>query len=457
MKFWIKTLGCKVNQVESAFMQEQLLERGLEPAESEEFADVLVLNSCAVTEKAYQESKKIIQTWQKKHPRLIVLTGCSAVIYREYFERLAERQGASKILILNQDQKYELVKFLSLNGKSFVGVEDTWVNNESCQPMILKNFWSHSRAFVKIQDGCSSRCSYCIVPLARGPSRSLPEELILTQISLFLEKGYEEIVLTGIHLGKWGEDLNPKRKLTDLLWKIEEIMEKYRKPLNLRLSSLEIKEIDEDFFTYAKVSKFLCPHFHLPLQSGSDVILKNMNRNYRAKDYMETLMRFYCEFPLATLGADVIVGFPGEGKKEFWETYELIEKSPLNWLHIFSFSPRPGTPAERLAPRVSQREIKERVKILKELFTKKRDSFLRKNINTVRKAILEEEKKDFIKGLTDNYISFYIPKKELPSFKKGQLLKVRLLEFRDGFILAKPEEDEKVMKAGGSGKEEGCS
>lgn len=434
--FYIKTLGCKVNQVESAYIAERLEASGLVPAKNEDSAEILILNSCAVTERACTEAKKIIGTWAKLGAKKIILTGCAGQVFPEKYENLAEKLNIKNFLILGQNEKFELERYLTTQDESpkkiISSVSDT------CFPLILRKFLNHSRAFVKIQDGCSSFCSYCIVPYARGKSRSLPEEHILNQVRIFIEQGYEEIVITGIHIGLWGEDFEKKRKLVDLLIKIEDLISNYKREFNIRLSSLEVNEIDEEFIDYAKTSRFLCPHFHIPLQSGSNTILEKMNRKYLAEEYLEKIARLYELFPEATFGADVIVGFPGEGEREFRETYELIEKSPINWLHVFPYSDRPGTPSEKLEPKVGPEIKRERVHLLRELHRKKRENFLRGQMGSVRKTILEEERETHVKGLTDNYIQVLIPKSCLSYFLRGKLIRQKLIRVEDLTVLAVP-------------------
>ncbi|MFN3567524.1 MAG: tRNA (N(6)-L-threonylcarbamoyladenosine(37)-C(2))-methylthiotransferase MtaB [Caldimicrobium sp.] len=437
MKFLIKTLGCKVNQVESAFIMEQLTNKGFKHAEGEETADILILNSCAVTERAYKETLKILRNWEAKRPKAIIVTGCSAQIYGEKLKEFAKHLEVENFFILGHEQKFSLENYLrGITDKEDNKFIETISKFDKCFPFLIKEFYGHSRAFVKIQDGCSNFCSYCIVPYARGPSRSIPEEHVIKQIEIFLKQGYEEIVLTGIHLGAYGADFKPPKKLVHLLFHIEELFSKLGKPLNLRLSSLEVNEIDDDFISFAKESKYLCHHFHIPLQSGSNKILKMMNRKYISEEYLEKVNLLASLFPKATFGADVIVGFPGEGEKEFRETYEVIEKSPLNWLHLFPFSPRPGTVAEKLEPKISEKVIKERIKLLKELFETKRKKFLEKNIGEERRTILEEEVGEMFKGLTDNYIFVYFKKEEGFPFRKGKLVYAKLLELRNGLVLA---------------------
>ncbi len=427
MKFIIKTLGCKVNQVESAYIFERLKEHGFQPVKREEEAEIFIINSCAVTESAFKEAKKILKGISKYHPKVVIFTGCSAKIYVEEIKALASSLKIPHFLILGQKEKFEPEKFLEILENLPPIFEKIESDLNYCYPILLKEFHGHSRAFVKIQDGCSSFCSYCIVPYTRGPSRSLPEEHILKQIEIYLTQGYTEIVLTGIHLGMWGEDLKPKKKLTDLLFKIEEFLEKWERPLHLGLSSLEVNEIDEDFLSFVKGSAFLCPHFHLPLQSGSNEILRKMNRKYTKEEYLEKLNLLYQISPEATFGADVLCGFPGEDDKAFLETCEVIEKSPLNWLHVFPFSPRPGTPAEKMDNQVPKEKIKERVHHLLEIHKKKRKAFILKNLGSIRTAVIEKIEEKKIYGLTNNYISVVLTAENLEISPK-KIVKVKLKE-----------------------------
>ena len=376
--FFIKTLGCKVNQVESACLHERLSELGFVPT-SEESAEVFILNSCAVTEKAVSETKKVVRSWIKRKPKLIVLTGCAVVSNKEDFLKLSEEFDFKNLLLLGQRAKLNpshIVAYL----KAPVNSLPRFLENEEELLPVLKNFYNRSRAFLKIQDGCSSFCSYCIVPYTRGPSRSYPLSQILEQARLFIEQGYREIVITGIHIGMWGKDLSPRSSLARLLEKLEEEVEQANAKVLLRLSSVEVTEFDEDFFAYLKSSKHICPHFHVPLQSGSNRILKLMNRHYTREEYVQKLEHLKELFPYATFGADVIVGFPTETEEDFAQTFEVVEKSPLNWLHVFPYSPRPGTPAEKLKERVPETVVKHRSNMLRRLIEKKREDFYRELI-----------------------------------------------------------------------------
>ena len=436
-KVFVKTLGCKVNQVESAYILERLMEAGFSPS-SEETSEILILNSCVVTSKAEAETKKIIKKWLKKNPKVIVLTGCYAQKFNKEAKDLFKSSNHTLFFILGQKEKLRIPEILkeTIDKKEEISmpvlqVEDI-CEGEPCTPLILTSFYGHSRAFIKIQDGCDDFCSYCLVPYTRGHPRSVPLEFILKQIEIFIEKGYQEFLLTGIHLGKWGVDFRPPQKLTYLLREIENFLSTFNRKFIVRLSSLEVNEIDEAFLDFLKTSQFIAPHFHLPLQSGSNKILKLMNRHYSREKYLETLEKLYQLFPYATFGADVIVGFPGEEEKDFWDTYELIKNSPLNWLHIFPYSERPGTLAQKLTPKVPPKEIEKRKKLLMELITEKRELFLERELGNIRKALLEnfDEKKQMWKALSENYITTYINLKNTQNEEelKGKLIEVKFLK-----------------------------
>ncbi len=430
-KFFVKTLGCKVNQVESAFIIESLKREGFEFV-SEDFAQIFILNSCIVTARAQSECKKILKKWHKKNPELIFLTGCYAQRFPEEAIFWAKNQNISKLILLGQQEKLNISDILKtiLEKSDSLRTPVLMVGNLSgvkkFRSFFLHEFFGHSRAFVKIQDGCDNYCSYCIVPYCRGAPRSAPLDVVLKQVEIFVNQGYKEIVLTGIHIGKWGKDLDPPARLVDLLIELEKFLSSLGKHFILRLSSLEVNEIDQDFLDFAKNSKFLAPHFHIPLQSGSNKVLKFMNRHYTREFYLDILNKLYKIFPHATFGADVIVGFPGEEEKDFEDTYQLIEESPLNWLHIFPFSSRPGTKAENLPDKVHSEEIKKRCQILKSLILKKREKFLKKELGTIRKVVLEkfDPQREMYKGLSENYIGVFFKLQKSDINLKGKIFKV---------------------------------
>jgi threonylcarbamoyladenosine tRNA methylthiotransferase MtaB len=433
--FFIKTLGCKVNQVESACLHDRLSELGFIPT-SEDSAEVFILNSCAVTEKAVSETKKVLRSWIKRKPKLIVLTGCAVVSNKEDFLRLSERYDFKNLLLLGQRAKLNPSHIVAYLEAPVEGLPRFLEDEEERLP-VLKNFYNRSRAFLKIQDGCSSFCSYCIVPYTRGPSRSYPPSQVLEQARLFIEQGYREIVITGIHIGMWGKDLTQRSSLARLLEKLEEEIERANAKVLLRLSSVEVTEFDDDLFAYLKNSKHICPHFHVPLQSGSNRILKLMNRHYTKEEYIQKLEQLKELFPYATFGADVIVGFPTETEEDFAQTFEVIEKSPLNWLHVFPYSPRPGTPAEKIKERVPETVVKHRSNMLRRLIEKKREDFYQELIGKSFYAIVEKAEKGQTTVLTENYVHALLEdsfNKEL--FSQGELIKVKVSKLEGGRVFA---------------------
>jgi threonylcarbamoyladenosine tRNA methylthiotransferase MtaB len=433
--FFIKTLGCKVNQVESACLHERLSELGFVPT-SEDSAEVLILNSCAVTEKAVSEAKKVVRSWIKRKPKLIVLTGCAVVSNKEDFLRLSEQFDFKNLLLLGQRAKLNPSHIVAYLEPSVNGLPKFLEDEEEGLP-VLKNFYNRSRAFLKIQDGCSSFCSYCIVPYTRGPSRSYPLSQVLEQARLFIEQGYREIVITGIHIGMWGKDLSPRSSLARLLEKLEEEVEQAYAKVLLRLSSVEVTEFDEDLFAYLKGSKHICPHFHVPLQSGSNRILKLMNRHYTREEYIEKLEQLKELFPYATFGADVIVGFPTETEEDFAQTFEVVEKSPLNWLHVFPYSPRPGTPAEKIKERVPETVVKHRSNMLRRLIEKKREDFYRELIGKSFYAILEKVEEGQTTVLTENYVHALLNDGFTNTcLTQGELIKVKISRVEGGRVIA---------------------
>ena len=433
--FFIKTLGCKVNQVESACLHERLSELGFVPT-SEESAEVLILNSCAVTEKAVSETKKVVRSWIKRKPKLIVLTGCAVISNREDFLRLSERFDFKNLLLLGQRAKLNPNHITAYLEAPVNGLPRFLEDEEEGLP-VLKNFYNRSRAFLKIQDGCSSFCSYCIVPYTRGPSRSYPLSQVLEQTRLFIKQGYREIVITGIHIGMWGKDLSPRSSLARLLEKLEEEIEQANAKVLLRLSSVEVTEFDEDLFAYLKGSRHICPHFHVPLQSGSNRILKLMNRHYTREEYIEKLEQLKELFPYATFGADVIVGFPTETEEDFAQTFEVVEKSPLNWLHVFPYSPRPGTPAEKIKERVPETVVKHRSNILRRLIEKKREDFYRELIRKSFYAIVEKVEEGQTIVLTENYVHALLKEGFTNRcLTQGELIKVKISQVEGGRVFA---------------------
>jgi len=395
----ITTLGCKVNQFESASFITGFKERGLAVVDFSQRADIYVINSCAVTGKAGAQSRQMIRRALRLNPQArIVATGCYSQVAHDEIRALADHP----ILVVGNSQKHRLVAIALEEGEpegDYLG--DIAARQEICD-LPVRESGGRTRAYVKIQDGCDNFCSYCIVPYARGRVRSLPPKRVMAQLDAFRKAGYRELVLTGIHVGCYGRDLRPRTDLTALVREIAERDDGMR----YRISSLEPGELSPEMLAVLGASPKFMPHFHLPLQSGDDSILKRMNRHYQVRGFRETVGRITKVMPQAAIGLDVVVGFPGEDEAAFANTYRLIEELPISYLHVFPFSRRPGTKAWDMDGQV-EKEIKdERAARLRALGQKKRLRFYQSHIGEVRTVLAERfvEGSSTMKGFTDNYI-----------------------------------------------------
>ncbi len=290
-----------------------------------------------------------------------------------------------------------------------------------------------ARAFLKVQDGCDACCSYCVVPQLRGSSRSLPPAGVRMQVERFLEQGYQEVVLTGIHLGQWGRDLAPRQDLEALLtW-----LHQGPLPCRVRLSSLEPREWSEPLIAHLTRWEWICPHFHIPLQSGDADILEQMRRPYTPRQYAELIMELRRLFPQAALGADVMAGFPGETEQQFANTCRLIGQLPLTYLHAFPFSPRPGTHAAAMPGRIPSQELKRRVHVLQELGRQKKHAFQAALLGQCVEVLAEAEiDEGWWRGTSENYLRVIFPASGV--FQQGLMVMVRLLEITEKGLLGKP-------------------
>lgn len=424
--FSVLTLGCKVNQVEGAHLEEGLERMGGRRVPPSEAPRLVVVNTCAVTGKAAYEGRKILRRVLSGSPELVVVTGCYAQVFPE--EVLSAAEGP--VAVLGHAEKFRLTEILEQYGPGALRREILVSPPEklrTAHPAPISRFPGHARAFLRVQDGCSQGCAYCIVPLSRGPSRSVPEEEILKQARVFAEAGYREIVITGIHLGFWGRDLTPPRDLVHLLRRLEGVGS-----FRIRLSSLEVTEITPELLNWAAASPRFAPHFHLPLQSGDDEVLRAMGRPYTAGFYREVLAELFRLFPRAAFGADVLVGFPGESEEAFRRTYRLIEESPLTYLHVFPYSPRPGTRAYTL-PRVPPEEVARRARALRELAVRKKKVFYQAQVGRVLRVLVEEKDPEtgLLRGLSENYVPVYLEGRES---LRGEILPVRVVRVIDSRV-----------------------
>ena len=406
MKFSIKSLGCKINQFDAGALRDRLAEGGLFEAGSGEQADVSVIFTCTVTKKSDYQCRQEIRRLIKDKPEggTVVVTGCYAQTAADEIKAIP---GVD--IVVGNDKKDRLPEMLLKAKDVFLPSPSHGRGAGGEGDFSAQAIGGRSRAFLKVQEGCESFCSYCIVPYARGKSRSAVQKDVLAQADRLIAQGYHEIVLTGVHMGSYGSDLaDNKIKLSGL---VKALLE--RPGLGrLRLSSIEPMEIDEGLFELFGHEK-LCRHFHIPLQSGEAGVLASMGRGYTPGQYFGLADRIYQKVPDACIGADVIVGYPAEDKASFEETYRRIEESPLNHLHVFSYSPRKGTKAYAFGDPVHGDEKKERSLRLRELAGEKNLAFRERFIGHTMTVVAEEKDGGF-SGLTDNYIRVAFEGKGFP-------------------------------------------
>ena len=395
----ITTLGCKINQFESAAMTEALAQDGYSMVPFSETADVYVINSCTVTAKTDAESRRLIRRATRLNPAArVVVTGCYAQMAGD---ELLKLPGVN--LILGNSEKKDIVGFLKGLGDQPKAVVTDISKERSGAATPLESFAEHTRAFLQVQNGCDARCAYCIVPFARGASRSVAPQEALDGMASFAAKGFKEIVLTGIHLGGYGLDLTPPTDLLGLLSRAEERALVTR----LRIGSVEPTEVSQELVRFMATSRMVCPHLHLPLQSGSDGVLARMNRGYTTELFRGVVDSLVQAMPDICLGTDVIAGFPGETDEEFNETYRFIESLPLAYLHVFPFSQRPGTPAATMTPQLHPRVIKERAEALRTLSEKKKCDYAAGFVGRELQVLVQKDEEGR-KGLSRNYLPVLI-------------------------------------------------
>jgi len=396
----ISTLGCKVNQYESAGIVEMLDRNIFMPVPFNTEADCYIINTCTVTGRTEYQSRNLIRRAIRKNPAAcIIVTGCYAQVAPHDLARIP---GVT--LIAGNAEKDHIPRLMEHLAKG----DPQLIVGDICEAREFSGlkpskFAGHTRAFLKIQDGCNSFCSYCVVPYARGHSRSLSRVDVLKEIETLALADYREIVLTGIHLGVYGQDLAPPSSLYEIMKHVD----RDKLVRRLRLSSIEITEISNDMTRLMAEGTTLCKHLHIPLQSGDDAILSSMKRNYDSAFFKDRLRVISQAVPDIALGLDVMVGFPGEGEKQFDNTVRLIAELPVAYLHVFPYSERPGTAASSLPGTVAETTKKRRAEILRKLGQEKRNTFARRFVGK-KLSVLIEGKKDrdtgFMRGLSDNYI-----------------------------------------------------
>lgn len=398
----LHNLGCKVNAYETQAMEKLLRENGYEIVPFEEKADVYIINTCTVTNIADRKSRQMLHRAKKRNPEAIVVAaGC----YVQTAKEQAEQDEAVDLLIGN-NRKKDLIEILKAyeadpsKRKAVLKLE----GNLEYEEMELGPQTDHTRIYLKVQDGCNQFCSYCIIPYARGRIRSLPKEKAVSQVKKLVEQGYQEVVLTGIHISSYGKDFREEENLLSLIGAMQEVDGLKR----IRLGSLEPRIITEGFAKELARMDKVCPHFHLSLQSGAKDTLKRMNRHYTPKEYYEKCLLLRKYFANPALTTDVIVGFPGETEAEFEETKAFIEKVGFYETHIFKYSKRQGTRAAEMENQVSEQEKTRRSEILIDLGQKRaveyRRTFLGKEVWVLFEEEVSVRGKSYWTGFLDAYV-----------------------------------------------------
>jgi threonylcarbamoyladenosine tRNA methylthiotransferase MtaB len=430
-KVGLTTLGCKVNQYESAALAEDLQQKDYALVPFKSFADVYIINTCTVTSFSDFQSRQLIRRAHRVNPRAkIIVTGCYAQIAAG---DIANIEGVT--MVVGNDQKNTIPELLLSvdTTTNRILTSDIFQQKEFCA-MPLSRFIDRSRAYLKIQDGCSSFCSYCIVPYARGKSCSMPQQEVVNAVANLSGQGYREIVLTGIHLGAYGHDLNPPANLTDMIHQTIDQAGNTR----IRLSSIEPGEITDELLQLFNKKDILCPHLHIPLQSGNDKILQLMKRDYDADFYRKLIGKITAAVNDVAIGVDVMVGFPSEGEEEFNSTLSLLKEIPVAYLHVFPYSERPQTSAREIQPKVTESIKKKRAAIIRSLGAKKRDEFTQRFLGKKLRVLVEkikDKKTGLMKGVSQNYLPVLIDKTDFSVLNK--IVIVQTQDIRYGELYGK--------------------
>lgn len=471
--FFIEQFGCRATQADGAAIERQLREQGSTPAADVSSADVVVLNTCTVTAAADAQARDAIRKLHAANPSTrIIVTGCYA---QRAPEEIAALPGVS--LVVGNSHKPQIPQLLhsistaaipSASVNEIVGAElapparsaqenfsafpapiltgDISLFSEVLVAPVLGGEGNHTRPTLKIQDGCNSRCSFCVIPFVRGKSRSLPPQTVISEIERLARSGFREIVLSGINLGTYGRDLSPRVEFLDLLRRILDETSVER----LRISSIEPLDVTQDLIDFFASTGRIAPHFHMPLQSASDRVLAAMHRWYRAEHYARRVELIHDRLPHAAIGADVIAGFPGESEADYAATLEFIASRPFSYLHVFSYSPRPGTKAAALANPLPGHVIKRRARALRSLADSKSAAFRRSQLGrTLRVLTLRRNPADdpqSTPALSENYLTVHLP----VALPPNQFVVAVVTQAGGKQLLAEPLENAVLAHAGAS-------
>ncbi len=489
--FHIENFGCRATQADGAALERQFVERGLERADSSRDAEIVVLNTCTVTEGADKDARAAIRRLQRDNPSCrILVTGCYAQRAPEELATLpgvtwvvgnSHKHQAAEIatadLAVGKSSSSELSAFVPLsklsgelaNLEPNVVVGDIFAHTELLAAPVFEAANERTRPNLKVQDGCDNRCSFCVIPYVRGQSRSLSMERVIREVHTLVEAGYREVVISGINLGRWGRELgdshqpsafrrrvnqceprnNGKRPATDrgrlatgdrrLVGLIRAILD-LTSLEKLRISSVEPMDWSDELIQLVASSPRIAKHAHVPMQSASDAVLGRMYRKYRPWHYREKVLDIRAAMPTAAIGADVMVGFPGESEADFAATRSMVEELPFTYLHVFTYSARPGTPAAKMEGQVPVRVARDRNRVLREIAARKQAAFRRSLLGTVVDAITLHARNDrFTEALTDNYLKMHISGKLEPN----RWLKVEVEGTEDGALLGHPINNQK--------------
>ena len=423
------TLGCKLNFSETSHIARTCEDEGYEKVDFKEKADIYVLNTCSVTENADKECKRLVrQVLKINSEAFVVIIGCFAQLKPE---EIAKYKGVD--LVLGATEKFKLPSYLNDLSKQEIAEIHSCEIREANFFEGAYSIGDRTRAFLKVQDGCDYKCTYCTIPLARGISRSDQLENVLKNAKEISRKEIKEIVLTGVNIGDYGkgEFGNKKHKHTflDLVKALDDVKGISR----LRISSIEPNLLKNETIDFVSNSKIFVPHFHIPLQSGSDVLLKRMKRRYHTTLYKDRITHIKDKIPDCCIGVDVIVGFPGETEELFQETYNLLNELDISYLHVFTYSERANTKAASMKGVVDKYVRHQRSKMLRILSAKKKRAFYEKNIGTTRTVLFEHDNKDgFIQGFTENYVKVKV---DYDPGLRNQSIKVKLNDFADDGII----------------------
>jgi threonylcarbamoyladenosine tRNA methylthiotransferase MtaB len=417
--FLVENFGCRATQADGAALERQFRERGLERAESAASAQIVVLNTCTVTAAADQDARAAVRRIRRENPGCeIVVTGCYA---QRAPEEVAALPGVTRVV--GNSHKHELAeivagqaRFVPLSsltacpGETEIFVSDIFAHTELLAAPVFDAAGERTRPNLKVQDGCDNRCSFCIIPSVRGHSRSLPQAEILRQVNTLVASGYRELVISGINLGRWGRDL-PTSQETSFEGLIRAILSETALE-KLRLSSIEPMDWSDELISLVASSPRIAKHAHVPMQSGSDHILRAMHRKYRPWHYREKIEKIRAAMPDAAIGADVMVGFPGETEVDFEETRAMVERLPFTYLHVFTYSSRPGTPAAAMPGQIPVQVARERNAALRSLAAQKKLAFMEGFAGRALEAITlsadGRKEPGFTEALTDNYLKLRI-------------------------------------------------